>query len=123
MQHVTFKFTRRLTLLIIVGLFFSGCSTSHFPWVYRVDVDQGNIVDKKKLDQLEIGMTTRQVRYLLGTPIIKDTFHPDRWDYVYTFESGKGVITRKVLTLYFDKSLKLERIDQKPTQTLKRKFY
>lgn len=123
MQHVTFKFTRRLTLLIIVGIFFSGCSTSHFPWVYRVDVDQGNIVDKKKLDQLEIGMTTRQVRYLLGTPIIKDTFHPDRWDYVYTFESGKGVITRKVLTLYFDKSLKLERIDQQPTQTLKRKFY
>ncbi|MCY4044233.1 MAG: outer membrane protein assembly factor BamE [Cellvibrionales bacterium] len=120
---MTFKLSRQLLFILAAGLFFSGCSTSHFPWVYRIDVDQGNIVDKKKLDQLEIGMTTRQVRYLLGTPIVKDTFHPNRWDYVYTFESGKGVITRKVLTLYFDETLKLQRIDQKPTKTLKRKFF
>lgn len=109
--------------IIISACFLSGCSTSHFPWVYRIDVDQGNIVDKKKLDQVELGMSMRQVRYLLGSPLIKDTFHPLRWDYFYSFETGKGVITRKRLTLTFNENQQLAHIDQKDTKTLKRHFY
>ncbi len=110
-------------LFISTLLFAASCSTSHFPWVYRIDVDQGNIVDTKKLDQLELGMSMRQVRYLLGTPLIQDTFHPNRWDYFYSYETGKGLISRKSLILHFNEEQSLARIDQKDMKTFQRNFY
>ena len=56
--------------------------------VYRMDIQQGNYLDGHDVRQLKVGMTRVQVRYLLGTPMVKDVFDHDRWDYVYYFKRG-----------------------------------
>jgi outer membrane protein assembly factor BamE len=56
--------------------------------LYRADVQQGNVVTQEMMDKVQLGMDKRQVRYALGTPVLVDVFHQDRWDYVYT--RGKG---------------------------------
>jgi outer membrane protein assembly factor BamE len=61
--------------------------------VYRVDVQQGNFLYSDAVDQVQMGMTRSQVRFLLGTPMVADSFDNDRWDYVYYYKNGK---TRKV---------------------------
>src|SRR5688572_9091823 len=57
--------------------------------VYRINIQQGNFLDPKALEQLQAGMTRSQVRFLLGTPMVADAFDPDRWDYVYYFKRGR----------------------------------
>jgi outer membrane protein assembly factor BamE len=57
--------------------------------VYRMDVQQGNFLEGKTVDRLEVGMTRTQVRYLLGTPMVPDLFDKDRWDYLYYFRQGR----------------------------------
>lgn len=74
----------------------AGCS------MYRIDVQQGNVLTDEMLSNLKAGMTKRQVRFLLGTPPITDPFHANRWDYVYSYKKGGGDEERKRLTLYFD---------------------
>jgi outer membrane protein assembly factor BamE len=56
--------------------------------VYRMDIQQGNFLEGKTVDRLEVGMTRTQVRYLLGTPMVPALFDRDRWDYLYYFEHG-----------------------------------
>jgi outer membrane protein assembly factor BamE len=56
--------------------------------VYRMDIQQGNFLEGKTVDRLEVGMTRTQVRYLLGTPMVPALFDHDRWDYLYYFEHG-----------------------------------
>ena len=56
--------------------------------VYRLDIQQGNYLEGKTVDQLQVGMTRTQVRYLLGTPMVPDVFDRDRWDYLYYFKRG-----------------------------------
>ncbi|MDG1463018.1 MAG: outer membrane protein assembly factor BamE [Gammaproteobacteria bacterium] len=58
--------------------------------VYHVDVQQGNKLDINDIEQVQIGMTESQVRYLLGSPVIGDSFHKDRWDYMYYFLPGRA---------------------------------
>ena len=76
--------TRYLSIAIIVATLAvsSGC-------VYRLNIAQGNLIEQEDLDQVEIGMTRNQVRFLLGTPMIDDPFHKDRWDYVYYLKIGR----------------------------------
>jgi outer membrane protein assembly factor BamE len=74
------KFTA--LVLLIATLASSGC-------VYRLNISQGNLIKQEDLDQVEMGMTRNQVRYLLGTPLIDDPFHADRWDYVYYQKIGR----------------------------------
>ena len=57
--------------------------------VYRATISQGNLIGQEDLDQVEIGMTRNQIRFLLGTPMIDDPFHQDRWDYVYYLKIGR----------------------------------
>lgn len=71
-----------LLVLLAAVLASTGC-------VYRQNISQGNIVKQDDLDQVEIGMTRNQVRFLLGTPLIDDPFHADRWDYVYYLKIGR----------------------------------
>ena len=71
------------------------------PFVYKMTVQQGNILTEDMVDGLQPGMTKRQVRYLLGTPLLTDFFHADRWDYVYTIRRGHQDMQSKKLTLYF----------------------
>ena len=91
-----------ITISFISLLFVSGCSTSHFPWVYRIDVEQGNVLEEDKVSQLKAGMTQRQVKYLMGIPMTHDTFNQNRWDYFYSYRTGKGIMTRERITLTFN---------------------
>ncbi len=79
----------------------SGCSQLKFPFVYRINVQQGNIIDQKKLDQIKIGMNKRQVQFLLGTPLLMDTFNGERWDYIYSVRKGDKVLGEKRFTAFF----------------------
>ncbi len=84
-----------IPILVLSILLTTGC-------VYVADVQQGNVIEKKELDQLKTGMTKKQVKFLLGSPIIQDPFHHDRWDYVYTFREGDNSdIEKRSLTLLF----------------------
>jgi outer membrane protein assembly factor BamE len=72
----------RLLALGVLAALVSGC-------VYRPDIQQGNFLEGKTVDQLQVGMTRSQVRYLLGTPLVPDLFDKDRWDYLYYFQRGR----------------------------------
>lgn len=75
-----------LSSLTLVGLFaLAGCS---FPGVYKIDIQQGNVVTQDMIDQLKPGMTRKQVRFIMGNPLITDTFHASRWDYLYSIQPG-----------------------------------
>lgn len=95
---------RLFALLALLSLpFLAGCSTSFgFPGVYRIDVEQGNIVTDDMVDQLKPGMSQRQVRFIMGTPLIEDTFHPERWDYRYTVRNGTRTLKDSRLTVWFE---------------------
>jgi outer membrane protein assembly factor BamE len=71
------------------------------PFVYKMTVQQGNIITEEMVDNLQPGMSKRQVRYLLGTPPLNDFFHENRWDYTYTVQRGHKEMQIKRLTLYF----------------------
>ncbi len=73
-------------------VYITGCSNFRFPGVYRLNVQQGNYVEQKMIAQLEEGMTKRQVQYIMGTPLIEDTFNPDRWDYFFNISKGENVL-------------------------------
>ena len=95
----------RLTLglsLALVTLTLTGCSGIGFPGVYLVNIDQGNIVDQDAVDQLKVDMTRRQVRFLLGTPIVEDTFNNNRWDYVRLVRRGNDTLLSSRLTVVFE---------------------
>ncbi len=81
-------------LLLLVAT--SGC-------VFRANIAQGNIVEQDDLDQLEVGMTTNQVRFLLGTPMIDDPFNADRWDYAYYVKVGRqGTLGKRWVAILFE---------------------
>ncbi len=88
-----------------------GDNSIDFPGLYRQEIIQGNIIDSQMLEQVEIGMEKRKVRFILGTPLLLDPFHEGRWDYIYVHHSGSGDdAIRQRISLYF-KDDKLERID------------
>jgi outer membrane protein assembly factor BamE len=66
-----------------------------------MDIRQGNLVTAEMREKLKIGMSKQQVRYVLGTPMISDAFHGNRWDYMYLLEHGGKLIEKRRLTLYF----------------------
>ncbi|MBB4012075.1 outer membrane protein assembly factor BamE [Niveibacterium umoris] len=69
---------------------------------YRIDVRQGMAIDGEMVGRLKAGMTPEQVRFILGTPLLSDPFHGDRWDYPYEFRAGRSSkIERKVFSVYF----------------------
>jgi outer membrane protein assembly factor BamE len=80
--------------------------------VYRMDVQQGNLLDAEQVDQVEVGMTRSQVRFLLGTPMVIDSFNADRWDYVYSLRRGhEREVTRRHLVVWFEGD-KVARIEE-----------
>jgi outer membrane protein assembly factor BamE len=83
------------------ALFISGCAKDKIPGVYRIDIQQGNDITQDMISQLKPGMTKNQVAYVMGTPLIIDTFHPDRWDYIYSFHPGNGQREQRRITIYF----------------------
>lgn len=78
------------------------CSSLRFPGVYKLRVQQGNFIDKKMVDQLQVGMTKRQVQFVMGSPLLKDTFSPNRWDYLFMAQRGGEVLVDKRFTVFFE---------------------
>jgi outer membrane protein assembly factor BamE len=77
---------------------------------YRPDVQQGNFISQEMVDQLRIGMTPAQVRFVLGTPLLTDIFHADRWDYPFRLQKGNGEIISSRVTVHFEND-RLARIE------------
>lgn len=73
-----------------------------FSLTYKINIQQGVVVTQEMADQLKPGMTRDQVRFVLGTPILTDPFHADRWDYPFRFQPGRGRIEERRFTVYFD---------------------
>lgn len=91
-----------LSSLTLVGLFaLAGCS---FPGVYKVDIQQGNVVTQDMIDQLRPGMSRTQVRYVMGNPLITDTFHANRWDYLYSIQPGGHARQQERISLVFNEA-------------------
>jgi outer membrane protein assembly factor BamE len=92
----TARATLVLTLLLVTTLGAVGC-------VYRPNIQQGNMLKVEDVDQVTVGMTRSQVRYLLGTPMLADPFDPQRWDYIYTLQRGRDPdIDRAHFVVRFD---------------------
>jgi len=97
MQFVLKAFA--LAALLIAA---SGCSRLQFPWVYRIYIQQGNYIEEEMVEQLEVGMTPEQVRFVMGNPMILDTFHPDRWDYYFTLKRGENQMKEYHFQVFFE---------------------
>ncbi len=99
-QYRKWKFyPMRILLLLLAFTLLGACG---FPGVYKINVEQGNIVTQEMADQLKPGMTRRQVRFILGTPLIEDTFNQNRWDYLYVKRNGAKVLSESRLTVEFE---------------------
>ena len=88
------------TSIIAIALTLSACSS----WVYRIDIPQGNYLEQKNIDKIQVGMTKEQVKFILGSPVMIDSFDTDTWNYVYRFKSGRSekLNSQKRFTIKFE---------------------
>lgn len=93
--------------LILVSLLLVSCS-----WLkpHKVEIRQGNLISAEMREKVKVGMTQQQVKAALGTPLINDPFHANRWDYIYRFEMEGKLVEERRMTLYFEND-NLQRID------------
>ena len=68
---------------------------------YRISIQQGNFVSEEMMSQIKEGMTREQVRFVLGTALLTDMFHEDRWDYLFHLTKPKGEQVSSLVTIYF----------------------
>ena len=80
----------------------SGCQEVRLPGVYRIDIQQGNVITQEQLAALERGMEKRKVRFILGTPLVADTFNQDRWDYYYSIEKRGEDRMQRIISVFFE---------------------
>jgi outer membrane protein assembly factor BamE len=105
------RFLRHLPLLLPLA----ACSNVQMPDVtsaitpYRIDIRQGNYITQEMVAQLKPGMTRDQVRFILGTPLVADIFHAERWDYIYSFKPGRGEMQLRRFAVFFEDN-KLARV-------------
>ncbi len=95
---------------ITVCIFSITACSSWLPDAHRLDLQQGNTIKLEQLESIEIGMTKAEVRKIMGSPMLSDPFHDQRWDYIYRFIPSKGFERKSLLTLYFEND-ELIRID------------
>ncbi len=102
---------RKLLILITINasIFLGACAEdpiiNRLPFVYRIEVQQGNVITQDMVNQLRIGMNKRQSQFVLGAPMLNDPFHADRWDYFYEYDpgsDGKNLAARQRVTLTFE---------------------
>jgi outer membrane protein assembly factor BamE len=94
----TLRAAARLLFLVLACVSLSAC----FLRPHKIDVQQGNHIDPEAIAKLKPDMTRSQVRFLLGTPLLTDAFHPDRWDYLYIERRRGRLVQEHRLTLWFD---------------------
>jgi outer membrane protein assembly factor BamE len=96
----TFVITALASLALLGGC--GNFGSMDFPGVYKISIPQGNIITQDMVDQLRPGMTKRQVIFVMGTPLVRDPYHQDRWDYVYNFQPGGGERGQERLSVVFE---------------------
>jgi outer membrane protein assembly factor BamE len=84
--------------ILLLPLLLAGCMLAP----HKIDIQQGNYVDQEMVAKLKPDMTRSQVRFILGTPLVADAFHPDRWDYVFMTGKAGKVRSQRKLTVVFD---------------------
>ena len=111
------RIPRRLLAIAMTALactMLAGCardrSQSGLFAPYRVSIPQGNYLNQQMLDQVQQGMTREQVRLAIGTPLLTDPFHPDRWDYVFRFQYPNGEAELRRVTVRFENDV-VSRVD------------
>ena len=102
----------RSLLLLVLAAALPACSAPRIPGItpYRIEIQQGNFISQEMLSQLKAGMSKEQVRLAMGTPLLADAFHADRWDYVYWREAPDGKRESRKLAMFFTDG-KLVRVD------------
>ena len=103
----------RLLLVAACSMLLVACSTKpSFINEYKIDIQQGNVLSQEAVAQLKPGQTRDQVRFLLGTPMVADIFHQQRWDYVYQYRNGQtGKVESRQFTVFFDAEGRLQRVE------------
>ena len=103
-------FLRALAAIAVLLLVSCGSSGVSLPGLnpYRIEIQQGNFVSQEMVSQLKLGMSKDQVRFVLGTPLITDSFHADRWDYVFRRQrvNSRELEQRKIAVFFEDSKLK-----------------
>lgn len=104
--------SRNLVVCLLMLSVLGACSSTRIGGIgpHRIDVQQGNALDQESVAKLKPGLSRSQVRFLLGTPLLVDPFHPNRWDYVYTFHKAGKLTEQKRITLFFDNDV-LQRME------------
>jgi len=95
---------------LVLALLLGACALPDFIAPYRIDIQQGNYITQEMVSQLKPGMSKEQVRYLLGTPLLTDIFHAERWDYVYSFDRRGQPREHRRIAVFFQDG-KLARLD------------
>ena len=98
---------KRFLLLLLLSPLLVSC-------IYKMDIRQGNLVTPDMRDKLKIGMTKAQVRYVMGTPMINDPFHDNRWDYYYRLEQDGKLTEHQGMTLFFEGDSLTRIVDSDP---------
>ena len=103
---------RFLITALAAAALLGGCGVPRIPGItpFKMEIQQGNYVSQDMVSQLKAGMTKEQVRQVLGTPLLTDIFHANRWDYVYWREDAAGKREQRKLALHFNED-KLVRVD------------
>jgi outer membrane protein assembly factor BamE len=96
---------KKSVLMLFMLAVASGC-------VYRQNIQQGNFLEGRTVNQLQVGMTRSQVRYLLGTPMVPDAFDKERWDYLYYFKKGRWKRPEERHLIVFFKEDKVEKFER-----------
>lgn len=105
MQKITVLLTATLCSVLLTGCASStdgGSRLISFPGAYRIDIQQGNVITQDMIDQLRPGMTRAQVQYVMGTPLLEDSFNRERWDYVQSLQPGGKERTQRTITVFFE---------------------
>lgn len=96
----------------------AGCSKLSIFKPYYITLDQGNIFTQEQVDEIQLGMSGRQVRFVLGTPTLVDTLNPNRWDYLYTLTQQDELSIKQHLSIIFenDKVVDIQQLTTEPTE-------
>lgn len=92
---------RTVLCAVSLTLMLGGCSYLSRLSVYKLDINQGNYLTQDQVEKLKVGQTRQQVRTVLGTPLLADPFHANRWDYVYEFQRQGRMLEHRQFTVYF----------------------
>lgn len=93
---------RAVAALVFCTLTLTACKEVRLPGVYRIDIQQGNVITQEQLALLEAGMEKRKVRFILGTPLVTDAFNQNRWDYYYSLEKLREERVQRIISVFFD---------------------